>query len=443
MSLFRLKLPGGAAAIDVPLATLSGPQMPLVPAALIYRDLLGCSSLHRGPDTNQSAEDKAMMKALSNAIRPPKWMRFGHWKANLSYPMGTLVREHHVLSLSQALRALSRYDYVSTAANCKVRPSSPGVLCPYKANSGTFKLSTSNCAIKAQAMDMSIHAVALGTSLATQLPLLIGPTTACPANHVVADGRILARAASSEAAPLPDRLEQPERQPFKAHVLDALDFSLPQELPNVWRPASKILDVGAGQGEIASYLTAKHGVQIKAYDVSAPKDNKWGMGGNKWKNFRGFPVEVFNGRTLPLEADRSHDVVMFNSVLHHAAGNAKSLIREAARIARRAIVLIEDVDVTSELNPLRYFVSARNVYHDRAGIFRQHQTWISMLENETGFVVTGSRSVHPYNVTNVTEYFQLHHIYGDKHILDLSGPTFMRLYVAQRCVRRHRIGERA
>lgn len=53
------------------------------------------------------------------------------------------------------------------------------------------------------------------------------------------------------------------------------------------------------------------------------------------------PVREFDGRTLPF-TDRSYDVVMMVDVLHHAEEPAR-LIREAGRVAARAVIIKDHV----------------------------------------------------------------------------------------------------
>ena len=416
---FQLRLPGANASLRVPLAWIEGVGVPLIPAAFIYRELLGCRRQCPGLKKERTAAE-CMLLALQGAVRPPG----GKFSlANLSYPVGTPTQGHTVLSFAQALRALTRYDYVSTVARCTLRPPKPGIMCPHTAHQLTSK-----CAIAAQALAPSIEAVSLATALATQLELHSTPTFCLNSRGLSKRPMLVVPATNAFRTRRKDPDDGVWRINKKAHVLDALEITLPQMLPNVWRKGNTFLDVGSGGGETAGFLSHKYGVDITAYDVVLPERNKWVM-----RATRRHPVRVFNGRTLPNVADRSHDVVIFNSVLHHAAHNAPELIREAARIARHAIVLNEDINVSPELNPSAKFVRSRNKFHDRQGIFRTHPMWVAMLENDTGFAVTSVRAVHAYSVPNLTAYFQLHHIFGDRHPLDLSGPTFQRLFVAQRC----------
>ena len=51
---------------------------------------------------------------------------------------------------------------------------------------------------------------------------------------------------------------------FKKHILDTLELGVSMTVPSWLRNGSRILDVGAGSGEIDRYLVTKFGVRIKA-----------------------------------------------------------------------------------------------------------------------------------------------------------------------------------
>jgi SAM-dependent methyltransferase len=90
-------------------------------------------------------------------------------------------------------------------------------------------------------------------------------------------------------------------------------------------PNASVLDVGCGDGTIASLcLQLRPDIRIEGIDVFVRPETK-------------IPVRVFDGRVLPFEA-RSWDVVMFVDVLHHT-DDPDSLVREAARVARQAVVI--------------------------------------------------------------------------------------------------------
>ncbi len=103
--------------------------------------------------------------------------------------------------------------------------------------------------------------------------------------------------------------------------VDVLARHLSEVIP---RDAS-VLDVGCGDGSIDRLiLDRRPDLHIEGIDVLLrPKTH--------------VPVTLFDGRTIP-RADRSVDVVMFVDVLHHT-DDPMVLLTEAARVARRCVVL--------------------------------------------------------------------------------------------------------
>lgn len=90
-----------------------------------------------------------------------------------------------------------------------------------------------------------------------------------------------------------------------------------------------VLDVGSGDGHVASLIQQRlPQLCIQGVDVLL-RDGTW------------IPVRWFEGRRLPYPQG-SFDVVMFNDVLHHT-DDPRTLLREAARVARQAIVIKDHV----------------------------------------------------------------------------------------------------
>jgi SAM-dependent methyltransferase len=95
-----------------------------------------------------------------------------------------------------------------------------------------------------------------------------------------------------------------------------------------------VLDVGCGDGLIGALIHEhRPDVDMTGIDIAARGDTH-------------IPVREFDGVSIPVE-DQGADVVMLVDVLHHA-DDPMALLGEAARVARRAIVL---KDVTP-LGPL-------------------------------------------------------------------------------------------
>ena len=83
---------------------------------------------------------------------------------------------------------------------------------------------------------------------------------------------------------------------FKSRLLNTLELTVPQTAPGILINGSRWLDVGAGSGEIANYLSHKYGVRITVYDVAPPASNKWATdrrGALGAAQRLGFPVTVF------------------------------------------------------------------------------------------------------------------------------------------------------
>jgi SAM-dependent methyltransferase len=90
-------------------------------------------------------------------------------------------------------------------------------------------------------------------------------------------------------------------------------------------PQWTVLDVGCGDGRLAALIREQvAGIRIEGYDLKVRPDTA-------------IPVRSFDGRSIP-EAERSVDAVMMVDVLHHTE-DPTILLREAARVARKAIVL--------------------------------------------------------------------------------------------------------
>jgi ubiquinone/menaquinone biosynthesis C-methylase UbiE len=90
-----------------------------------------------------------------------------------------------------------------------------------------------------------------------------------------------------------------------------------------------VLDVGSGDGLLARrILDARPDLRIRGVDVLLRPESH-------------IPVQRFDGVRLPF-GDGEFDVVMMVDVLHHATDQA-ALLRETARVAKRAVVIKDHV----------------------------------------------------------------------------------------------------
>jgi SAM-dependent methyltransferase len=83
------------------------------------------------------------------------------------------------------------------------------------------------------------------------------------------------------------------------------------------------------------------------------------------------PVDPFDGSTLPY-AEGAFDIVLFVDVLHHA-DDPMSLLREARRVARRAIVIKDHTNDRWLADPILRFMDA--VGNERHGVRLPFNYW--------------------------------------------------------------------
>ena len=146
----------------------------------------------------------------------------------------------------------------------------------------------------------------------------------------------------------------------KCHVLYALETQM--QLSELLQPGRSLLEVGAGPGWMAAYLMAQHGLDVVAYDVPFTSE---------CTAFLHSPFAVqFFWESLPVETLFFY-AVSFVSMLHHAASITPVLLKQAAIIARRWVLVIEDSDVGSNRAGLQK--------HNGNGIFRTDAEWLAMF----------------------------------------------------------------
>jgi SAM-dependent methyltransferase len=157
-------------------------------------------------------------------------------------------------------------------------------------------------------------------------------------------------------------LERLHRRHHGRRRLRVLGEHLVDLLP---RDAS-VLDVGCGDGLLTRFVAdRRRDLDVRGTDVLVREGSH-------------VPVEPFDGRTLPWSSD-SFDVVVFVDVLHHAE-DPFGLLRDAARVARRAIV-IKDHTLEGPLAgaTLRFMDRVSNRRH---GVHLPYEYWTRARWNE-------------------------------------------------------------
>ena len=108
-------------------------------------------------------------------------------------------------------------------------------------------------------------------------------------------------------------------------VFDRRTRILGAHLAGLLPTGAEVLDVGCGDGLIDRLIgDERPDLEIVGIDPIVRRHTH-------------IPVSAFDGTRIPF-ADDSFDVVMFVDVLHHA-DRPEALLREARRVARRAVVL--------------------------------------------------------------------------------------------------------
>jgi len=94
------------------------------------------------------------------------------------------------------------------------------------------------------------------------------------------------------------------------------------------RQGDSILDVGCGTGYLSKYLKEIYAVEPIGVDV---------------KDFREHPIafRTFEGTSIPFP-ERTFDHVLISYALHHVQ-DPRTLIQECRRVARRTIIVFEDL----------------------------------------------------------------------------------------------------
>jgi SAM-dependent methyltransferase len=96
-----------------------------------------------------------------------------------------------------------------------------------------------------------------------------------------------------------------------------------------------VLDVGCGEGYVGEELAARGAGEVHGVDIV------------DIRRLRGIGFSLYDGVHLAFPDER-FDVVMLNFVLHHVPDERKiELVREALRVARAKVFIVEDTPATA------------------------------------------------------------------------------------------------
>lgn len=147
--------------------------------------------------------------------------------------------------------------------------------------------------------------------------------------------------------------------------VDVLSDRLAALLP----PSARVLDVGSGDGRVASSIRVlRPAVDIRGIDVLVREDSA-------------IEVEAFDGATIPFP-DESFDAVLLVDVVHHAS-EPMALLREAVRVSRQSLLIKDHTLEGWWAGPtLRFMDRVGNARHGVALPFEYwtRARWISAFE---------------------------------------------------------------
>src|SRR5688572_22478811 len=169
------------------------------------------------------------------------------------------------------------------------------------------------------------------------------------------------------------------------YVLSRRATVLSTRLADVIPQGARVLDVGCGDGLVAKLIADRRpDLSLHGIDVLVRPQTL-------------IPVKPFDGTRID-EPDRSFDAVMFVDVLHHTH-DPEVLLREAARVARRCVVIKDHTRDGLLAGPtLRFMDWVGNVRHGVALPYNYwpRRQWQSAIDRLGMTVETWESSIDLY-----------------------------------------------
>ena len=161
--------------------------------------------------------------------------------------------------------------------------------------------------------------------------------------------------------------------------------------------ASRVLDIGGGWGFYAEPLKRSRDCDVTVLDVVEPR-------------FRKAPVVLYGGEKFPFP-DRSFDVSLLVTMLHHVP-KPETVLAEAKRVTRRAVIIVEDLYRTTAG---RFWTILRDRFYNLEFVghpcqFRKKEEWLRCFrklglrlefEKETHTFLAGMRILNGIFVLGV------------------------------------------
>ena len=156
-------------------------------------------------------------------------------------------------------------------------------------------------------------------------------------------------------------------------------------ISNLSRPLS-VLDLGCAEGYVGQQVYRRHTAQVELADITD-------------MNRSSLPLTLVAPDRLPWTSGR-FDVVILYYVLHHAE-HAESVAREALRVGRDRVIIVESVyESSAGLRALELLDKAANRLRSRGRMneqerflqFRKADDWVSLFEQLGGRVIAQERT---------------------------------------------------
>jgi ubiquinone/menaquinone biosynthesis C-methylase UbiE len=126
-------------------------------------------------------------------------------------------------------------------------------------------------------------------------------------------------------------------------------------------PGDSLLDLGCGPGHLGVYADSRYGQKVTFVDVKSPWGyiGQWLLSGPSAKILarrQNRSYVIYDGRKLPFP-DGAFDTVLIAFALHHA-DDPDAVLAEAVRVARKQVIIFEDIPANKREALVNHYVDA-------------------------------------------------------------------------------------